>query len=151
MSDNFKLSDPEYVGEFQIGPPDLQVEDVNEPSKKLGWTCSIRDGWEVKLWTPKLRHAIDDLQKQEAEPDAIMRLIDEHDNLTGELKEFTPVLAMGIRGWVQGLVVTDSATLPGSPYVDSEGSVFPLKEAPDERNCWVTSSQINKKCFEMIK
>jgi hypothetical protein len=136
----FKLSEPRFVGEM----PKIEVLEVEKSSElKIGWTCEERRGWEVKLITPEFDQQIiqcaDDEEKSE--------LIHSCANMT-EAKEGTKVLAMGITGWVRG-VVREKSELVSFWHVDAGGSVFPLELASDERCCWVTTSQINKRIFEM--
>ena len=148
MSKDFKLSDPEFVGKFKPAEVELKVKDVAGPSKKMGWTCKIQDGWEVKLVPEGFWDKIKALETDREKLDLIAGL----ENMAGHLAHGTEVLVMGISGWAPGTVqMGRKSEFLSSPHVESKGSVWPLKEATDERGCWVTSSQINKKVFEKIK
>lgn len=135
----FKLSEPRFVGEI----PKTEALEVVKSTEKIGWTCHERRGWEVKIITPEFVQKIiecgDDEEKSE--------LINACENMT-EAKEGTRVLVMGIMGWVRG-VVREKGELVHFWHVDAGGSVFPLELASDERCCWVTTSQINKRVFEI--
>jgi hypothetical protein len=145
LSEDFKLSEPKLVGAFQINPEDLKIETVAEPSKKIGWTCEIKDGWEVKVVPEDFEQRLAVLTEDQDKIDLIWSL----ENMT-ELVQGQRVLVMGIMGWCFGTVMLRSRYL-SSPHVESHGSVWPLKEADDERECWVTVTQINKRCFDMVK
>lgn len=146
MSEDCKFSDPKFVGKFiTYKDVDLKVETVEEKSKKLGWTCTIRDGCEVKVVTEEFEQRLAALDDDKEKLELVYIL----DNMT-ELVQGQKVLVMGITGWCFGTVML-SGDYFSSPHVESRGSIWPLKEADDERKCWVTSSQINKRCFDKIK
>lgn len=146
MSEDFKTSKPAFVGNF-VSPKEFEVktETVEEKSKKLGWTCCERHGWEVKVVPEDFDQRLATLSEDQDK----MELISSLENLT-ELLQGQKVLVMSITGWCYGTVMLQGRYL-SSPHVESHGSVWPLEMADDERKCWVTSSQINKKCFEMIQ
>jgi hypothetical protein len=145
LSEDCKFSDPKPVGKFISHEDiDLKVETVESKSKKLGWTCCIRDGWEVKIVTEEFEKRLAVLNDDKDKLELIYSL----DNMT-ELHQGQKVLVMSITGWCFGTVMLRSRYL-SSPHVENRGSVWPLKEAEDERECWVTSSQINKRCFDMV-
>ena len=138
----FCLSEPRFVGEM-APREELKAEEADVRAKDIGWTCEMRRGWEVKLITPefdqKIIECADDGEKGE--------LIHACENMT-ESVEGTKVLAMGIMGWVRG-IVREKSELVSFWHVDAGGSIFPLELADDDRCCFVTTSQINKKCFDM--
>lgn len=138
----------EIFSKLEGVPVRVTIKRVPGPSKKLGWTCKIQDGWEVKVIPDGFWDQIKALETVEEKFELIAGL----ENLTGHLAHGTKVLAMGIAGWAPGEVKMGmKSEFLSSPHVESKGFVWPLKEATDERKCWVTSSQINKKVFEMIK
>lgn len=143
MSEDIKFSEPEFVGDFQVRPVDLEVEEAEEPSKKLGWTCHERHGWEIKVPTADFEQQLGKLETDEEK----LALIESLENMT-ETSVGMKVLVMSLFGWVRG-VVREKSDLVSFWHVDAGGSIFPLEMAGDERNCWVTTSQINKKCFNM--
>lgn len=145
MSDESKSSDLKYVG-VDYGTADLQVEDVYEPSKKLGWTCELRTGWEVKVFTDDYVDRMMDTDKDDNE--AKTKIIESLPNLV-DLEDGQVVLVMSIMGWVSGNVRLTSDIFAG-PHVESGGHVFPLRFTDDDRKCWVTTSQINKAVFDLI-
>jgi hypothetical protein len=126
--------------------PDVKVEEFREPSKKMGWTCKELKGWEVKVPSADFDKEIMKLSDDQDK----LRLIDSCENLT-KLRQGKKVLVMSITGWVRGKVVIEGGQYSDSPYVESGGSIFYLEMAEDERNCFVTTSQINKACFDMVK
>ena len=142
MSEEFKLGDPEFVGEI---PPveELRIETVDKPSRKMDWTFSERSGWEVKVPSADFDQEIMKLETDEDK----YALIHSCENLT-DLREGKKVLVMSIRGWVEGEVRMSGEFISG-PHVDSGGSLFPLSMCEDDRECWVTSSQFNKKVFDI--
>lgn len=148
MTEDYKLSKPLYVGPF---PPreDMQVgiEEVKDPSVKLGWTCSLKTGWEVKIFTEDCIERMTDTEDGDIE--AKNRIVESLPNLT-ELEDGKIVLVMSIIGWVSGNVRLRS-DLFGAPHVESGGHIFPLSRAEDDRDCWVTVSQINKSVFGLLR
>jgi len=66
-------------------------ETVESKSKKLGWTCLIRDGWEVKIVTEEFEQRLAALDNDEDKIELIRSL----DNMT-ELHQGQKVLVMGI-------------------------------------------------------
>lgn len=138
----FILSPPQPMGEMQ---PAAMLEVEPSKSKDIGWTFEERRGWEVKElpedFVQQISGCVDDKEK--------LSLIDRLPNMT-ESTIGKKVLAMGIMGWVRG-VVREKSELVSFWHVDAGGSIFPLELADDDRCCFVTTSQINKKCFEVIR
>lgn len=144
----FKISEPHFIGEFpSVQEMKIETLEATDTSKvpNIGWTCSELQGWEVKVifddFDQKIMRCADENKK--------IKLIESCENMN-VIKAGKKVLVMGITGWVRGIVV-ESGDLWSNWHVDTGGSIFPLKPADDERICWVTTSQINKKCFEKIK
>jgi hypothetical protein len=144
----YLISLPRPFKEISIGchEMDVKVEDAEEPSKEMGWFFREQRGWEVKVpcegFDQKIMECVDDEEK--------LALISSCADLV-ELDHDQKVLVMGITGWIRGRVVATGFEYFGEPYVDTGGSVFPLYRADDERFCWVTTTQITKRCFDMIK
>lgn len=108
------------------------------------WMCELLDGWEVKVVSEGFREQLANVQDMAAK----LELIESLDNLV-TLQHGRTVLVMGIVGWCFGTVLT-TGTYFSTPHVENEGSVWPLREAKDGRSCWVTTSQINKRCFDFL-
>ncbi|MHC4507730.1 MAG: hypothetical protein ACYTAO_02065, partial [Planctomycetota bacterium] len=98
----YLIGPPQFMGKLKP-PEDLKVEDVDQPSKKLGWTCYEQRGWEVKVPSADFDKEIIKLDGDRAK----LALIDSCENMT-ELRHGKKVLAMGITGWVRGQVITEN-------------------------------------------
>jgi len=124
----------------------VRSEVVNKPPKKMGWTCSERRGWEVKIIPDDFSDRFSEFDSDKEKLAYIAGL----ENLK-ELNDGTKVFAMGILGWVPGVIVVSGAGDFSSACVESGGSIFPLERADDDRDCFVTLSQINKEAIRSIR
>ena len=120
---------------------------MNEDCKlsKSGWTCSIMEGWEIKVppddFCERMVAARDDDEKIE--------IIETFPNLK-EPEDGQHVLVMSLFGWAAGNVRLGGDFM-SSPHVESGGHVFPMQMAEDDRACWITSVQINKKVIRSAR
>lgn len=103
--------------------------------------CRELHGWEVKEYTPDLGQRLEQCSTYAERHALIAQLENMVDAQAGK-----DVLVMSLTGWARGVVVAESGSLPFK-HVDSGGCVFPIEMADDERRCWVTTCQVNKKVF----
>lgn len=66
----------------------------------------------------------------------------------GGLRLGDKVLAPTFSGYCEAEVKLDSR---GSPYAETEHTLFLLEFDKDDRHCWVSSGAINKACLDRIE
>lgn len=130
------------IGKLQAALMDLQEETVTEPAKpmKVGWKCWENDGIEVRAWSDEHQAGL----KRFKDAEGVQNYINNIPALSGSLLDEQQVLCGGMFGFFPARIKHENGL-----HAESEHYIFPIKWSERQR-CWVTSSQINKACFNRI-